>query len=94
MDGQGIVVESQTDLHSHIGRDIRQVTFEEMGSFSLVVTILGTGLDPPFDTTRSGTAQMPITVVPEFQLVTPAVLAAATAIDIAVARIRRKATMG
>lgn len=93
MDGKGNVVESQTDLHSHIGRDIRSVTFEEVGSFSLVVTILGTGLDPPFDTTRSGTAQMPITVVPEFQLVAPAVLAAATAIGIAIARIRRKATI-
>jgi hypothetical protein len=37
------------------------VTFDTQGSFNLVATIIGTGIDPPFDTTQSGTAQ---TVIP------------------------------
>lgn len=90
-DEQGNVVESQTGLHTHIGRDIRTVSFAETGSFNMVLTIAGTGLDPPFDTTRSGTAQMPLSVVPEFQLLAPIALAVATAIGIAAARVRRRA---
>ena len=33
-----------------------------MGSFNVVATIIGTGINPPFDTTQSGTAQTVITV--------------------------------
>jgi hypothetical protein len=50
-----------TDLHTHSGSDEQTVTFDTTGGFSFVVTIIGTGIDPPFDTTQSGTAQ---TVIP------------------------------
>ena len=51
-----------TDLHTHSGSDQQTVTFDTPGSFNLVTTIIGTGIDPPFDTTHSGTAQTVITV--------------------------------
>ena len=57
----GQTVESMTDLHTHSGSDEQTVTFDNTGGFNFVVTIIGTGIDPPFDTTQSGTAQ---TVIP------------------------------
>src|SRR5215210_3527859 len=57
----GETVQSMTDLHTHSGSDEETVTFDTTGGFNLVVTIIGTGIDPPFDTTQSGTAQ---TVIP------------------------------
>jgi hypothetical protein len=61
MDQNGETVQSVTDLHTHSGSDEQTVTFDTQGSFNLVATIIGTGIDPPFDTTQSGTAQ---TVIP------------------------------
>jgi hypothetical protein len=55
----GEIVQSMTDLHTHSGTHEQTVTFDTIGGF--VVTIIGTGLNPPFDTTQSGTAQ---TVIP------------------------------
>src|SRR5215212_3107422 len=57
----GETVQSMTDLHTHSGSDEQTVTFDTTGGFNFVVTIIGTGLSPPFDTTQSGTAQ---TVIP------------------------------
>jgi hypothetical protein len=57
----GGTVQSMTDLHTHSGTDEQTVTFDTTGGFNFVVTIIGTGIDPPFDTTQSGTAQ---TVIP------------------------------
>jgi hypothetical protein len=54
-------VQSMTDLHTHSGTDEQTVTFDTTGGFNFVVTIIGTGIDPPFDTTQSGIAQ---TVIP------------------------------
>lgn len=62
----GEPVQSMTDLHSHSGTDEQTVTFDTTGGFNFVVTIIGTGIDPPFDTTQSGTAQ---TVIPVGQQV-------------------------
>jgi hypothetical protein len=62
IDQNGGRVESMTDLHTHSGSDEQTVTFDTAGSFNLVATIIGTGIDPPFDTTQSGTAQTVITV--------------------------------
>ncbi len=62
----GEAVQSMTDLHSHSGTDEQTVTFDTTGGFNFVVTIIGTGIDPPFDTTQSGTAQ---TVIPVGQQV-------------------------
>jgi len=61
VDQNGGTVESMTDLHTHSGSDAQTVTFDNPGSFNLVATIIGTGIDPPFDTTQSGTAQ---TIIP------------------------------
>lgn len=64
MDGEGNPVQSKTYLHTHTGNDIQTVTFDKTGSLKLVVTVLGTGINPPFDTARSGTAETAVTVVP------------------------------
>jgi hypothetical protein len=61
-DENGETVQSMTDLHTHSGSDEQTVTFDTTGRFNLVVTIIGTGINPPFDTTQSGTAQTAITV--------------------------------
>jgi hypothetical protein len=66
----GEPVESMTDLHTHSGSDEQTVTLDNPGSFNLVATIIGTGIDPPFDTTQSGTAQ---TIIPVGQQVAGAV---------------------
>ncbi len=89
MDEQGNIVESITDLYTHAGNDIQAVTFNDTGNFRLVTTILGTGLEPPFDTTRSGTAGSAIMVVPEFPIA-PVILAAATGLGIALSRMGMK----
>ncbi|HET6808032.1 MAG TPA: hypothetical protein VFH28_03155 [Nitrososphaera sp.] len=64
MDGEGNPVESITDLHTYTGNDVQTVTFDKTGSLKLVVTVLGPGINPPFDTARSGAAETAITVVP------------------------------
>ena len=61
-DQNGGTVQSMTELHTHSGSDEQTVTFDTEGSFNLVATIIGTGLNPPFDTTQSGTAQTVIQV--------------------------------
>ena len=62
IDQNGGAVQSMTDLHTHSGSDEQAVTFDTAGNFNLVAMIIGTGIDPPFDTTQSGTAQTVITV--------------------------------
>jgi hypothetical protein len=62
IDENGETVQSMTELHTHSGSDVQTITFDTTGRFNLVVTIIGTGIDPPFDTTQSGTAQAAITV--------------------------------
>src|SRR5918996_1478186 len=61
-ENNGETVESMTDLHTHSGSDEQTVTFDTAGSFNVVATIIGTGIDPPFDTTQSGTAETIIAV--------------------------------
>jgi hypothetical protein len=60
-----------TDLHTHSGSDVQTVTFDTTGRFNMVVTIIGTGIDPPFDTTQSGTAQTAIMVGQESPIARP-----------------------
>jgi hypothetical protein len=61
-ENNGETVESMTDLHTHSGSDEQTVTFDTTGSFNFVVTVIGTGINPPFDTTQSGTAETIIAV--------------------------------
>lgn len=86
-DESGREIESATGLHTHSGGDIHTVTFDQTGNFNLEVTIHGLGIDPPFDTTRSGTAQTAIVVVPEFP-VAPVILAAATGLALVSVRLK------
>ncbi|MDQ3847654.1 MAG: hypothetical protein M3261_01710, partial [Thermoproteota archaeon] len=58
----GRTIQSMTGLHSHSGTDEQMVTFDTTGSYNLIATIIGTGIDPPFDTTKSGAAQTVINV--------------------------------
>ncbi len=83
----GQVIKSFTGLHTHSGGDIYTATFGQTGNYELEVRIIGLGLDPPFDTTRSGTAETAIVVVPEFP-VAPIILAAATGFAIFSARLK------
>lgn len=89
MDEEGNTIESITDLHTHAGNDVQTVTFDRTGSFKLVVTILGTGINPPFDTTRSGSVETALMVVPEFPIAS-VILAAGSGLGIAIARMRMK----
>lgn len=89
LDESGAEVESLTNLHTHIGQDVQTVTFDKTGNFKLMIEIIGTGINPPFDTTRSGTVEAAVMVVPEFPIV-PAVMAAATALAVLAARFRFK----
>ncbi len=86
-DESGQVVESATGLHTHSGGDLHTVTFDETGNFQLEVRIIGLGLNPPFDTTRSGTAQTAIVVVPEFPIA-PVILAAGTGLALVYVRLK------
>jgi hypothetical protein len=86
-DESGQVIESAPGLHTHSGGDIHTVTFDETGNFNLEVTIIGLGLNPPFDTTRSGTAQTAIVVVPEFPIA-PVILAAGTGLALVYVRLK------
>ena len=86
-DESGEVIKSFTGLHTHSGGDIYTETFGQTGSYKLEVRIIGLGLDPPFDTTRSGTAETAIVVVPEFP-VAPLILAAATGFALVSARLK------
>jgi hypothetical protein len=85
LDESGSAVESVSGLHTHNGVDTQTVSFDNTGNFKIRVTVLGTGLSPPFDSSRSGTVETAIVVVPEFP-VAPLVLAAAAGIAIAGAR--------
>jgi predicted secreted protein with PEFG-CTERM motif len=88
-DESGNIVESFTDMHTHSGSDVQTVAFDATGSFELVVTVIGTGINPPFDTTRSGTAETAIMVVPEFPIAS-VILAAAIGLGIVLARKLRR----
>jgi hypothetical protein len=88
-DETGNVVESFEGEHTHSGLGSHTVAFDTTGSFKLVVDVIGTGINQPYDTTRSGTAEAAIVVVPEFP-VAPAILAAATGIGIFLARRLRR----
>jgi hypothetical protein len=41
-----------------MGSDVQNIMIENHGKYTLVITVLGTGINPPFDTTRSGVAKI------------------------------------
>jgi len=67
-DENGNMLVRKTGLHVHDGMDTQSATFSEMGSFTLTINIIGTGITQPYDTANSGTASAMIAVTPEFPL--------------------------
>lgn len=88
LDEDDKVVVTVPNLHTNSGHDTVPVTLEKVGNYKVKIQFLGTGLNPPFSTIRSGNAEASIVVTPEFPLA-PAVLATATAL-IVVLSIRQK----
>ncbi|MGD1835774.1 MAG: hypothetical protein ACPKPY_13900 [Nitrososphaeraceae archaeon] len=62
INSSGENVFSKENIHTHIGEDAQDLVFENQGTYDIIVTVLGTGVDPPFDTTRSGVGSISITV--------------------------------
>jgi len=83
----GETIKSIDGIHTHSGQDAQTVKLDNMGDFTLEITVIGLGINQPFDTTRSGTAQTAIVVVPEFPFALIA-MAAGIAIVIIVVRSR------
>jgi hypothetical protein len=52
--------------HAESGEDTLSINFSQEGPFTILIDIVGTGTDEPFDTKNSGIASATITVVPEF----------------------------
>ncbi|UVS69942.1 hypothetical protein [Nitrososphaera viennensis] len=61
-DAGGNTIESLTDQHVHAGEAVQMITFDNTGDFQLTITVLGTGLEMPFDTSHSGTAATSVMV--------------------------------
>jgi hypothetical protein len=87
-DESGNMVVQKTGLHLHDGMDTQSVTLPTMGSFTLTVNVLGTGLSKPYDTANSGTVSASVVVTPEFPLSVTIVMAALVSIGIASARFK------
>lgn len=58
----GEPVYSKEGLHTHTGSDIQNIMIENSGSYTMLITVVGTGIDPPFDATRSGIAQIQLDI--------------------------------
>jgi hypothetical protein len=87
-DESGKMLVHKTGLHIHEGMDTQSITFSEMGSFTLTVNVIGTGLSEPYDTTNSGTASAMIAVTPEFPLGVMLITAALVGTSIVFARFK------
>lgn len=87
-DEVGNIVVRKTNLQAQDGIDTRTVTFADTGSFTITVEVKGRGLSEPYDTSRSGTANVMITVVPEFPLSVMAIMAAVIGIGIGVTKFK------
>ncbi len=85
IDSSGKVIKSVEGVHTHTGIDVQTVKFDNVGDFKLEITVIGLGLSQPFDTSKSGTAQSSIMVVPEFPFALP-MLAAAGVIVVLLSR--------
>ncbi len=62
VDSSGKPVFSKQNQHTHIGQNEHEITFNSTGNFDIKIDVLGTGIDPPFDTTRRGIATVPVSV--------------------------------
>jgi plastocyanin len=87
-DASGAMVAHEMSRHTHEGADTKSVAFSDTGSFTLMVVVEGTGINPPFDTAYSGTASSMVTVTPEFPLSVMAIMAAVVGIGVAATRFK------
>lgn len=53
-DESGNMLVQKTGLHLHDGMDTQAITLPTMGSFTLTIDVIGTGLSEPYDTANSG----------------------------------------
>lgn len=63
IDPSGKTVKSIDGIHTHSGKDIRTVKLDKRGDFTLEIIVIGLGINKPFDTSKSGTAQTAMVVV-------------------------------
>lgn len=49
-------------MHTHVGEDIQQITFDNPGNYNVILGIIGTGVEPPFDTSKSGVVGFTVVV--------------------------------
>jgi hypothetical protein len=89
----GETIKSIDGIHTHSGQDAQTVKLDNMGDFTLEITVIGLGINKPFDTSKSGTAQTAIMVVPEFPFALAA-MAGGVAIVIILARSRYSSLPG
>lgn len=57
-DDKGTSIFSKENIHVHMGSDVQNIMIENPGKYTMLITVLGTGINPPFDTTRSGVAKI------------------------------------
>jgi hypothetical protein len=66
LDSSGDKILIMKNQHAESGEDTLSINFSQEGPFTILIDIVGTGTDEPFDTKNSGIASATITVVPEF----------------------------
>ncbi len=88
VDANGNVVFERLEAHTHEGTDSIDVDFANTGAFSIDIQVLGTGINKPFDTKHSGSANASISVVPEFPVGVLTTLAGIAGASIAMSRLK------
>ena len=80
--GEGILI--MQNQHAESGEDTQSINFSQEGPFTVLIYIIGTGINEPFDTKNSGVASATITVVPEFPQSALISMAAMTSLMLAI----------
>ena len=88
VDANGNVVFNKQDAHTHEGTDSIDVEFNNTGSYSINIQILGTGINQPFDTRYSGNTNVSVSVVPEFPVGILSTLAGLAGLAVAMSRFK------
>lgn len=82
VDFEGNKIVNSQDQHAEAGIAFENVHFSKSGPATMIISVLGTGVEPPYETKFSGTTSAVITVVPEFPLGFGAVLVLATSMTV------------
>lgn len=76
------------NIHVHDGIDTQSGAFPDTGSYTFRIQVLGTGINPPYDTKQSGTVSTTVMVTPEFPLGLMGIMAAVVGIAVAASRFK------